>query len=64
MEKDEMIATLEERARKIAEELKALELQFNIKKEEFLKLQGALEALRELTDWMPPALFLWNIYKT
>jgi hypothetical protein len=50
MEKDEMIATLEERARKIAEELKALELQFNIKKEEFLKLQGALEALRELTD--------------
>jgi hypothetical protein len=50
MEKDEMITTLEERARKVAEELKALELQFNVKKEEFLKLQGALEALQELTN--------------
>jgi len=50
MEKDEMINVLIERAKVLAESLKDLEAQFNVKKEEYLKVQGALEALRELKE--------------
>lgn len=45
-----MIEQLMERAKGVAEELKILESQFNQKKEEFLKLQGALEALQNLKE--------------
>jgi hypothetical protein len=50
MEKTEMIHKLSERAREVAESLQELETQFNKKKEEFLKLQGALEALQQLQE--------------
>lgn len=45
-----MIEKLTERARELAKDLQNLEAQFNLKKEEFLKVQGALEALQELKD--------------
>ena len=48
MEKVSMIETLTKKAIDIREELLSLEQKFNQKKEEFLKVQGALEALNEL----------------
>lgn len=45
-----MIQNLTERAKEVANTLRELEAQFNQKKEEFLKLQGALEALQSLED--------------
>lgn len=45
-----MIQKLTERAKEVADALRELENQFNQKKEEFLKLQGALEALQTLED--------------
>ena len=50
MEKTTMVDTLTKKATDIREELLSLEQQFNQKKEEFLKVQGALEALNELED--------------
>ena len=50
MEKNEMTEQLTQRAQKLKEELMNIEAQFNIKKEEFLKVQGALEALQALSD--------------
>lgn len=44
-----MIEKLNERAKELKEELMNIEAQFNIKKEEFLKVQGALEALQALS---------------
>lgn len=43
-----MIDDLTERGIKIRDELVEMEKNFNTKKEEFLKVQGALEALYEL----------------
>lgn len=40
----ELIAELNERSSKLKEELMELEKEFNTKKEEFVKIQGALEA--------------------
>ena len=48
MKQKELIESLVLKATTIAEELRSIELQFNLKKEEFLKVQGALEALNEL----------------
>ena len=45
MKKQQMTETLTEKAIKLRDELLELEKQFNQKKEEFLKIQGALEAL-------------------
>ncbi len=45
MEQTEMKEKLIEREKEIRAELLELERQFNLKKEEFLKVQGALEAL-------------------
>ena len=42
----DMVAELTEKATTLREELMDLEKQFNIKKEEFLKIQGALEAFQ------------------
>jgi len=50
MEKTEMTEKLTERAKGLKEELLNIEAQFSIKKEEFIKVQGALEALEALSD--------------
>ena len=51
---DEKIAKyaqeLTEKADKVREELIEHERQFNIKKEEFFKIQGALEAIQAMTQ--------------
>jgi seryl-tRNA synthetase len=44
---------LEERSNALSEELKELEITFNRKKEEFLKIQGALEMLAILSTPAP-----------
>lgn len=44
----EMAKDLTEKAEKIREELIEHERQFNIKKEEFLRIQGALEAIQQM----------------
>ncbi len=41
---------LSERAETLREELMEHEKQFNIKKEEFLKIQGALEAIQQMAS--------------
>lgn len=41
-----MASELTEQSEKLREELVELEKQFNIKKEQFFKVQGALEALQ------------------
>lgn len=43
-----MNETLLERATTLRDELISLEKEFNLKKEQYLKIQGALEALSEL----------------
>jgi hypothetical protein len=43
-----MIETLTKQLHSLAEELQSLERQFVAKKEQFLKVQGALEAIVEL----------------
>jgi hypothetical protein len=48
MEKNAMKEKLMEQATSLRDELLSLEQQFNQKKEQFLKIQGALEALEEL----------------
>jgi hypothetical protein len=45
-----MKQTLLDKAEVLREELLSLEQQFNQKKEQFVKIQGALEALNELED--------------
>lgn len=47
---EQMSAQLTERAEKLRDELVELERQFNIKKEEFFKVQGALEALQAVSE--------------
>lgn len=50
-EKAEKMATqLTERAETLREELIELERQFNMKKEEFFKVQGALEAIQAMSQ--------------
>ena len=43
-----MTEKLTEQLQSLAEELQSIERQFTAKKEQFLKVQGALEALQEL----------------
>lgn len=43
-----MFDMLSEKAVDLAKALREIESEFNLKKEEFLKIQGALEALQEL----------------
>ena len=50
-EKAEKMATqLTEKAEALREELIELERQFNMKKEEFFKIQGALEAIQAMSQ--------------
>ena len=46
----QMSSQLMERAEKLREELVELERQFNVKKEEFFKVQGALEAIQAMAQ--------------
>jgi hypothetical protein len=48
MKQKEMIEKLTKQLQSLAEELQSLEREFIAKKEQFLKVQGALEALVEL----------------
>jgi len=48
MKQQEMIENFTKQLQSLAEELQNLEKQFVAKKEQFLKVQGALEALVEL----------------
>jgi hypothetical protein len=50
MEKTEMTEKLTQRVQELKEELMSIENQFNVKKEEFLKVQGAIEALQALSE--------------
>ena len=43
-----MVKELQEKGTKLFEELTILQNEFNAKKEQYLKIQGALEALQEL----------------
>jgi|TARA_A100001234_G_scaffold221042_1_gene235599 hypothetical protein len=53
MEATKMRETLTQRATEIRDELLELEKTFNQKKEQFLKLTGALEALDQLDTDVP-----------
>ena len=46
----QMSSQLMERAEKLREELVELERQFNVKKEEFFKVKGALEAIQAMAQ--------------
>lgn len=48
MDAQTMKTTLEQKAQELSSELIQMEKDFNAKKEQFLKIQGALEALYEL----------------
>jgi len=48
MKQQEMQENLTKQAQEIAQELQQLEKDFNIKKEQFIRIQGALEVLKEL----------------
>ena len=48
MKQQEMTEKLTEQLQSLAEELRSIERQFDAKKEQFLKVQGALEVLVEL----------------
>ena len=48
MEKQEMLDDLNKQSETLKEELIKLEQQFNQKKEQFIRIQGALEALNVL----------------
>ncbi len=48
MDSRKMKVTLQQRERELREELLNLEKEFNKKKETYLKVKGALEALQEL----------------
>lgn len=50
MDTSEMISTLTEKENQLREELILLERQFNQKKEEYLRIQGALEALNNISN--------------
>jgi DNA-binding transcriptional MerR regulator len=45
-----MSSELTEQSEKLREELVELEKQFNIKKEQFIKIQGALEAIQLMSQ--------------
>jgi hypothetical protein len=50
MKQQEMVENLTNQAKEIAAELQTLEKEFNAKKDQFIRIQGALEALNSLTE--------------
>ena len=53
MEPDKMLEELNEKEEKLRNELMELEQTFNVKKEQYLKIQGAIEALESLDPLVP-----------
>ena len=53
MEPDKMLEELNEKEEKLRNELMELEQMFNVKKEQYLKIQGAIEALESLDPLVP-----------
>ena len=51
-----MLEELTDKAEKFKNELMELEQMFNIKKEQYLKIQGAIEALEALDPSVPPTI--------
>ena len=56
MEPDKMLDELKDKEQKLKEELIELEQIFNAKKEQYLKIQGAIEALLALDPSVPPTI--------
>ena len=56
MEPDKMLDELKDKEEKLKEELIELEQIFNAKKEQYLKIQGAIEALLALDPSVPPTI--------
>ena len=56
MEPDKMLEELKDKEEKLRNELMELEQMFNIKKEQYLKIQGAIEALEALDPSVPPTI--------
>ena len=56
MEPDKMLEELNEKEEKLRNELMELEQTFNVKKEQYLKIQGAIEALSALNPSVPPTI--------
>ena len=56
MEPDQMLIELNDKEEKIRNELIELEQAFNVKKEQYLKIQGAIEALEALDPSVPPVI--------
>ena len=56
MEPDKMLEELNEKEEKLRNELMELEQMFNAKKEQYLKIQGAIEALSALDPSVPPTI--------
>ena len=56
MEPDQMLNELTDREEKLRNELIELEQMFIAKKEQYLKVQGAIEALQNLDPSVPPVI--------
>ena len=56
MEPDKMLEELNEKEEKLRNELMELEQMFNVKKEQYLQIQGAIEALSALDPSVPPTI--------
>ena len=56
MKPDDMLEELTDKAEKLKNELMELEQMFNVKKEQYLKIQGAIEALEALDPSFPPTI--------
>ena len=56
MQPDKMLEELKDKEGKLKEELIELEQIFNAKKEQYLKIQGAIEALEALDPSVPPTI--------
>ena len=56
MEPDKMLEELNEKEEKLRNELMELEQMFNVKKEQYLKILGAIEALEALDPSVPPTI--------
>ena len=56
MEAGKMLEELKEKEEKLKNELMELEQMFNVKKEQYLKIQGAIEALEALDPSVPPTI--------
>ena len=56
MEPDKMLDELKDKEDKLRNELMALEQMFAAKKEQYLKILGAIEALEALDPSVPPVI--------